>query len=110
MCTWGAFPGLLDRDRRVWGHGSGVCRAAGLKQPSVTTTLREVPLDRVPMEGEHLVSKARTMPPEMSQILVAPHADTGSHFHARSLLMRRPRANFDTISEDGNSMRRSEEV
>ena len=66
-------------------------------------TLRHLPLDHVPKQVDTLTPRAaqpRTMPPEMHQIML--HMDPTSHFNARSMLTRRPRANFDTISEHDN--------
>ena len=69
-------------------------------------TMRHLPLDNVPKHLDTLTPKAagvRTMPPEMHQIML--HTDPTSHFHTRSMLTQRPRANFDAISEheNGNS-------
>lgn len=67
--------------------------------------LREMPIPEQQACGPQIVTslpKGRMMPLEMQQIALHPSTDPESHFHQRSIAYRRPRANFDAMSDDGS--------
>ena len=75
--------------------------------------MRETPIPEQEACGPQVVSalpKGRMMPLEMHQIAMHPCTDPQSHFNHRSIAYRRPRANFDTMSDEGSQTPHSDHV
>ena len=105
--AYSAFATALGQGHAIkMTHLFSCASAAGAQRSGNSQFMRSRPVPEQEATGKRIVAslvRGRMAPMEMQQIALHPCTDPESHFHLRSIVRQRPRANFDGLGDESNS-------